>query len=79
MALVVRSGGVPVALRSRIARSVTALDSVEMFLTGEKFDFSGRIAHREDAVIALDALVTIRYSFHLAKNHFYFLAQWREK
>lgn len=51
MALVVRSGGVPVALRSRIARSVTALDSVEMFLTGEKY-VSGRIAHREDAVIA---------------------------
>lgn len=77
MALVVRSGGVPVALRSRIARSVTALDSVEMFLTGEKY-ISGRIAHREDAV-ALHALVIIRYSFHLAKNHFYFLAQWREK
>lgn len=51
MALVVRSGGVPVALRSRIARSVTALDSVEMFLTGEQY-LSGRIAHREDAVIA---------------------------
>lgn len=78
MALVVRSGGVPVALRSRIARSVTALDSVEMFLTGEQY-LSGRIAHREDAVIALHALVIIRYSFHLAKNHFYFLAQWREK